>query len=206
MSIPPTLAYLALMGSIFLSLVALLAPGTGVLELAALLGWIFTGYAVYQLGITLWAFFLLLLSAFPFIYALRQRGWKRHILLAGALGGMVVGSIFLFPNAEGTFWPPAVDPWVAALVALCFVLGSWFAAQKIHQVMVQRPVHSLDTLIGEIGEARTRVYHEGTIYVRSELWSARSQKPIQAGRPVRVIGREGFVLLVEELETPSESA
>ncbi|MFO3796414.1 MAG: hypothetical protein ACK8QZ_03905, partial [Anaerolineales bacterium] len=136
MSIPPTLAYLALMGSIFLSLVALLSPGTGVLELVALLGWIFTGYAVYQLGITLWALFLLLLSVFPFFYALRQQGRKRHIFFAAALVGMVIGSVFLFPNAEGTFWPPAVDPWVAALVALFFVSGSWFAAQKIRQVMV----------------------------------------------------------------------
>ncbi|MFO3797593.1 MAG: NfeD family protein [Anaerolineales bacterium] len=50
------------------------------------------------------------------------------------------------------------------------------------------------------------MYHEGTVYVHSELWSARSRKPIQAGRPVRVIGREGFVLLVEELEALSESA
>lgn len=205
MAIPPTLAYLVLMGSIFLSLLALLAPGTGMLELAALLGWIFTGYAVYQLGITLWALFLLLLSVFPFFYALRQSGWKRRVLLGCALLGMGVGSAFLFPNPEGKAWSPAVDPWIVSVVVLFFVFASWFAAQKIRQALIQRPAHTLDTLIGEVGETRTRVYHEGTIYVRSELWSARSQKPIPAGRPVRIIGREGFVLLVEELESSSES-
>ena len=36
--------------------------------------------------------------------------------------------------------------------------------------------------------------------VAGELWSARSLKPIQAGKMVRVIGREGFVLLVEKSE------
>jgi membrane-bound ClpP family serine protease len=54
-------------------------------------------------------------------------------------------------------------------------------------------------LIGQVGETRTRVHHEGTVQLQGELWSARSQKPIPAGRKVQVTGREGFVLIVEEI-------
>ncbi|MEJ5241338.1 MAG: NfeD family protein [Anaerolineales bacterium] len=205
MSIPPTLAYLVLMGSIFFSLLAILSPGTGVIEASALLGWFFTAYAVYQLGLAGWALLLILLSVVPFVYSLRLAGARRHLLLGMALLGMVAGSLFLFPNPQGTLWPPAVDAWIAIPVSLGFVLVSWVAVQKIRQAMVQRPVHDLDALIGQIGEARTRIHHEGTVYLRSELWSARSQKPIPAGRAVRVIAREGFVLLVEEVEPSSQS-
>ncbi len=206
MSISPTLAYLVLMGSLFFSLLVSLSPGTGIIEVLALLGWFFTAYAVYRLGLTPWALLLLLLSVLPFVYSLRLAGWKRHLVLGFALLGMVAGSLFLFPNPQATLWPPAVDAWVAIPVSLGFILVSWVAVQKIRQAMVQRPVHDLDALIGQIGEARTRIHHEGTVYLRSELWSARSQKPIPAGRTVRVIGREGFVLLVEEAEASSESA
>lgn len=206
MSIPPTLAYLVLMGSLFFSLLAILSPGTGIIEVLALLGWFFTAYAVYQLGLTPWALLLLLLSILPFAYSLRLVGWKRHLVLGFALLGTVGGSLFLFPNAQATLWPPAVDAWVAIPVSLGFMLVSWVAVQQIRQALGQHPIHDLDALIGQIGEARTRIHHEGTVYVRSELWSARSQKPIPAGRTVRVIGREGFVLLVEEAEASSKSA
>ncbi len=201
----PTLAYIVLMLSVFFSLLAILSPGTGVLEILALTGLLFSGYAVYQLGITLWALLLLLLSVVPFILSLRQTGWKRSLFLLGALSGMVIGSLFLFPNAERSFWPPAVDVWVALFFSVFFVLGIWFTARPIRQAMEQRPVHSLEALIGQVGETRTRVHHEGTVQLQGELWSAHSQKPIPAGRQVQVIGREGFVLIVEEIKGSENS-
>ncbi len=198
----PTLAYIVLMLSIFVSLLAILSPGTGILEIGAMVSWFFTAYAVYQLGITPWALLLLFLSVVPFLISLRQTGRKRSLFLLSALLGMVTGSVFLFPNAERSFWPPGVNLWVASSLSTLFILGIWFAAQKIYQAVVQRPVHSLEALIGQVGETRTRVYHEGTVQLQGELWSARSQRPIPAGRKVRVIAREGFVLIVEEIAEP----
>ena len=63
------------------------------------------------------------------------------------------------------------------------------------------PVHSLENLIGEIGEARSDIHTEGSIHVSGELWAARSNKIIREGARVRVLGREGFILLVEEIES-----
>jgi membrane-bound ClpP family serine protease len=53
-------------------------------------------------------------------------------------------------------------------------------------------------LVGQPGEARTEVYNDGSVQVSGELWSARSDHPIPAGSHVRVVGREGFVLVVEK--------
>jgi len=37
------------------------------------------------------------------------------------------------------------------------------------------------------------------VQVERELWSARSEKRIPAGRKVRILRREGFILDVEEI-------
>jgi len=47
------------------------------------------------------------------------------------------------------------------------------------------------------------VYLDGTVYVGGEEWTARSQDPIPAGMPVRVIGRDGLVVVVEPVEKSS---
>ena len=54
-----------------------------------------------------------------------------------------------------------------------------------------KPTHDLAGLVGQIGEARTRVDDEGSVLVAGELWSARSEKPIPAGSSVRALRREG---------------
>jgi membrane-bound ClpP family serine protease len=37
------------------------------------------------------------------------------------------------------------------------------------------------------------------VQVAGELWSARSEKPIAQGSAVRVVQKDGFVLVVEEI-------
>jgi membrane-bound ClpP family serine protease len=60
-----------------------------------------------------------------------------------------------------------------------------------------RPRHDLASLIGAVGEARSEVHDEGSVQVSGELWSARSETAIPDGAPVRVTGRDGFILIVE---------
>ena len=60
-----------------------------------------------------------------------------------------------------------------------------------------KPAQDLRSLIGKVGEARTDIRYEGTIYVGGEQWTARSPKLIRKGKLARVTGREGLVLLVE---------
>ncbi len=67
------------------------------------------------------------------------------------------------------------------------------------------PIH-LKTFIGATGEATTDIREEGTVQLESELWSARSAEPIPAGAQVRVIGRNGFTLLVEKAGNPANEA
>ena len=60
-----------------------------------------------------------------------------------------------------------------------------------------KPRHDLAKIIGDVGEAKTDIFNEGSVQIGSELWSARSAVPIPEGSKVRVVKREGFILEVE---------
>lgn len=190
----PNVAYLLLAGGLVLIVLSLLSPGTGVLEIAAVFAILLAGWEVYNLPVNGWALLILLVGGVLFIASVRKdRGWA---LLAGSILALVLGSAFLFRSEE--WWIPAVNPILATLVATLSAGFFWFAGRKILEASTQRPSHDLDVVIGTIGEARTNIHQEGTVQVHRELWSARSEHPIPSGSRVRVLRREGLILVVEE--------
>jgi membrane-bound serine protease (ClpP class) len=192
----PNVAYLLLVAGTLLTLLALVTPGTGLLEIAALFCLFLAGYAVYNSTFNWWALLILLASFVPFVFAMRRPG--REALLLLTIVGLVAGSVFLFTESGR----PAVHPALATVVSILYAGFLWISVRKILQAAQARPVHDLAALIGQVGEARTRVQEDGSVQVAGELWSARSNQLIPAGSSVKVVGREGFVLLVEE---PQES-
>jgi membrane-bound serine protease (ClpP class) len=73
----------------------------------------------------------------------------------------------------------------------------WLIGRKGMEAIKMKPSQDLKRLIGQIGEARTDIKNTGTVYLTSEEWSARSLELIHAGAQVKVIDREGLVLMVE---------
>lgn len=190
----PNVAYLILLAGVMLGFLALVTPGTGVFELAALFCILLAGYAVYHLSFNWWALVLLVLSILPFIYAIQRP--KRELFLGLSILLLIVGSVFIFPSKEGLF---AVHPAVAILASALVAGFLWLAIHKSMEAAGARPLHDLDGVLGRSGEARTDVHEEGSVYVGGELWSARSENRIQAGSHVRVLRRDGFVLVVEKI-------
>jgi membrane-bound serine protease (ClpP class) len=189
----PNIAYVFLLAGVLLGLMAIVTPGTGMLEVGTFFCLALAGYAVYNLSFNLWALIVLVLSIIPFVYAIQKP--KRERFLALSILGLVVGSVFLFAT-EG--WQPAVNPLLALVSSALFAGFLWIAIQKTLQASHVLPSHDLSVLVGQVGEAKTRIYMEGTVQVDGELWSARSEKKIPNGSPVKVIDREGFVLIVEK--------
>lgn len=189
----PNIAYLILLGGILLGLLALVTPGTGLFEIGAFFCLALAGYAVYNLSFNVWAIILLGLSIVPFIYAIQKP--KRELYLAISIFLLIVGSIFLFA-VDG--WKPAVNPIVAFVASGLMTFFLWIAVRKTVQAAVVRPTHDLEALIGSSGEARSKIHEEGSVFVAGEMWSAKSDKSIPAGSAIRVVRREGFVLVVEK--------
>jgi len=191
----PDFAYLVLVGSVLLASLALINPGTGILELLALVALILAGVEIYFNEINPWAFVLLVFGVFPFMLAVRRSYKMRYLVVA--IASFVVGSIFLF---KGEGFQPAVNPFLAIIVS---VLGGgfmWIVVSKSVEASLAPPVQDLGRLIGETGEAKTDVHKEGSVQVDGELWSARSKQPIPMGSQIRVLSRDGFILDVEQVE------
>ena len=192
----PNFAYLILLTGILLGFLAIVTPGTGLLEVGAFICVVLAGYAVYNLSINWWALLLLVLSVVPFLYAARQP--KREMFLGLSILLLVIGSVFLFA-VDG--WKPAVNPLVAILSSGLVSAFLWIVVRKSVQAAAARPTHDLEILVGQSGEARTKVHDDGSVYVNGELWSAKSGVEIPAGSHIRVVRREGFVLVVEKEKT-----
>ena len=189
----PNIAYLFLLGGVLLAMMSLASPGTGFFEIGAFFCIALAGYAIYNLSFNWWALILLTLSIIPFVYAIQKP--KRELYLALSILLLVVGSVFMFPRTEEQ---AIVNPLVA-IIASGLVAGFlWIAVRKSVEAASVRPSHDLEGLVGQIGEARTKVDEDGSVQVAGELWSARSEKPIAAGSSIRVVRRDGFVLIVEK--------
>jgi membrane-bound serine protease (ClpP class) len=191
--INPNIAHLLLVVGFVLAGLAIINPGTGVLEITAIFILLLAGWEVYILGVNVWALVVMLLGIVPFVLAVRRDG--NRYLLAISFFALLVGSWFLFP-AE-SWWQTALNPLLFVVVSVLTIGFLWLVTVKVVEAESIRPTHDLDGLIGQTGEARTFIRNEGSVQVAGELWTARSQKPIPQNSPVRVIGREGFVLLVE---------
>lgn len=192
----PNIAYLFLLGGILLGLIALVNPGSGFFEGGAFICLALAGYAVYNLSFNWWALVFLALSIVPFVYAIQKP--KRELFLGLSILLLMTGSAFLFA-VDG--WRPAVNPLFALVASGSMAAFLWIAVRKTVQAVSTRPTHDLEALIGLTGEARTKILDEGSVYVAGEMWSAKSSdnKPISAGSPIRVVRREGFILVVEKI-------
>lgn len=189
----PNVAYLFLLGGVLLAMLALATPGTGFFEVGAFFSVVLAGYAINKLSFNWWALALLALSLVPFVYAIQKP--KREPYLGLSILLLVIGAVFMFPKTDEQ---SSVNPLVA-ITASGLVTGFlWIAIGKSIQASHARPSHDLGTLVDQIGEAKTKVHEEGSVQVAGELWTARSEKPIPAGSSIRVVRRDGFVLIVEK--------
>lgn len=189
----PNIAYLILVGAALVTMMAVLNPGTGVLEIVALFLWLISGYVIFNLPINFWALGLMLVGGVLFLLSLRMI--KNLVYLGLSIAAVIAGSIFLFDQPG---WQPAVNPVLAVIVSILVAGFVWVVAQKALEADSMRPSHDLDALIGKEGEAKTSISDEGSVQVAGELWSAKSNQVITEGSHVRIIGRDGFILVVEQ--------
>jgi membrane-bound serine protease (ClpP class) len=192
----PNTVYLILVFGLLLTIMALLAPGTTILELLAFFTLLLAGYGIYNLSINAWALVILLLGVILFFLAVRK--FRQPVYLVLSIVLLILGSVYIFPGES--WWQPGVNPFLATVVSLLVGGYVWVIATKAMEVATTPPAHNINALIGMTGEAKTDIQKEGSVQVDGELWSAQSNDPISQGSMVRVVGREGFILRVEAFD------
>jgi len=193
--VDPNVVYLLLVVGFMTAVLALVVPGTGVLELVAFAILAAAGYGVSQLQFNWVALVVLFLALVPFFLATRRIYPTAMLILT--VVALSLGSTFLFVDEA---WHPIVNPILAVLVILLEVGFFWIVVRKGLDAIHKHPLHSLAAIEDSIGETRTEVFLEGSVYVRGEMWSAASEQPIPARTKVRIIRRRGLILDVEPLQ------
>lgn len=199
----PGVSYLFIVGGFLMAILALFAPGTGVIEFSAIVVLLLGGYGVISQPINMWALIILLVGVFPFILAVRKSG--NVVFLVISIAALVIGSAYVFPTT--VWWQPAIHPALALIVSIMAGGFMWIVARKGMEAIAIKPHNKLEELVGATGETQTEIDHiSGSVYVAGENWSAHSAVPIPANTRIKVINREGFILTVEQIPENLQTA
>ena len=188
----PNVAYVVLVVAFFLVIFALLTPGTGVLEVLALLFLGMVGYSVSAMPVNAWAIILLLAGVILVIIALR-RSWKWYFLLASIIC-VIVGMLFVYRQPGSLL---AMDPLLAIFLSLGMGAFIWIVGRNTMKASKIKPSSDPDRVIGLTVTALTDIAAKGSVFVDGENWSASSEKRISKGSQVTILERTGLVLKVE---------
>lgn len=194
--IDPNVSYVLLVLGFLISVLALLAPGTGILEVMALTMIALAGYGILNLPLNLWAFLIMLLGGIPFLVGFRRNiRWQNLIALSSL--AFVIGAAFLY---RGTSWLPAVNIFLIVFLVPVTAGTAWFISKKSLEAIHIQPTMNMENIIGMTGQASSDIRGQGTIYTNGEEWTAYSKTFIPAGKRVRVISHDGLILEVEPIE------
>jgi membrane-bound serine protease (ClpP class) len=191
----PDLVYLVLLAGLWLAALSVVAPGTGLIELSALAALVLAGFGMLQLEVNAWALAVLAVGAVFFGLSVWRRGQALWLALAAIT--LSLGSSFLFRAVDGG---PGVHPLLTVVTTVLTLGYFWLAIRKALLAARARPNIDPSAVMGLVGEARSDLDPNGSVYVGGELWTARADQRIPAGAAVRVVERDGLILTVEPVE------
>jgi membrane-bound serine protease (ClpP class) len=195
----PNVAYFLLIGGLVLGIIAVIIPGTGIVELGALFTIVLAVYAITNIPVNSWAMTIIIFGFVPYLFSGKKA--LRKYLIPGSMLLVVAGSVFMFRNVSGS---AKANPFLISTIAVVAMSILWLFSIKASEIFRKKPLFNLQQLIGQEARTITDINETGTIHVNGEDWSARSSQPIPAGTLVRVADRNGLVLIVESIkEKPS---
>jgi membrane-bound serine protease (ClpP class) len=188
----PNIALILMLIGIYGLLFEFLNPGAVAPGLIGAISLLVALYALHLLPINYAGPALLLLGVGLMIA-------EAHIGAFGVIGvggiiAFVIGAIMMFPpGAPGFELSPVVIAGVVVVTASFFmlVLSMLFRSRK------RLVITGREALLGAEGEAVAWQGADGRVLIRGEIWRARAARPLQPGTRVKVIDRDGLVLVVE---------
>ena len=188
----PNVAFILMLLGIYGLLFEFLNPGAVAPGLIGALSLLVALYALNLLPIN-YAGAALVLLGIALMVAEAHIGSFGVIGVAGIVA-FVIGAILMFPGeAPGLSLSLPLLAGIAAASAAFFLLILAFLLRTRHRAVVA----GAEALLGAEGEAVFWRGTEGRVRVSSEIWRARAAGPLQPGARVKVIARDGLVVVVE---------
>src|SRR6516165_3492430 len=116
------------------------------------------------------------------------------VIGVGGIIAFVIGAIMMFPSgAPGfTLSLSVVGAATVATAALFLLVLTMLLRSRRRPVVTGK-----EGLLGAEGETVAWDGEEGRVRVNGEIWRARAPRPLEAGARIKVINREGLVLVLE---------
>lgn len=191
----PNLALLFLLLGVYGLIYEFSAPGIGFGAVFGLVSLILAGYAMSILPVNYAGLLIVLIGVVLLIleFLIVSHG----LLTVGGLTLLALGSFFLFDTAQG-FLRVSLE----VIAGMTAATGAFFlfVAAKLVEARRLRPAVGVETLVGQVGEAREPLDPRGFVFVNSELWTAEAPSRVEKGAAVKVREVRGRVLLVEPLK------
>lgn len=180
--------YSLLMLGIWLAITAVYNPGMGFPEAGAALSLLLAGAGMLVLGARVVGVLLLAAGMAVVLAQLIFRD-KRGLALVG-IALMVLGSLWLFRRGAG----PGL--WVVLLVNAAALAYYRVILEPGLSIQSRAGMLGGNQLIGQTGVVLATLDPTGSIRLQGEVWSATADTLVEAGRIVRVVGRDGLSLHV----------
>ena len=191
----PNIAYVLMLIGIFGILFELQNPGSILPGVAGAVSLLTAAYALQMLPVSLTGLALIVLAIILFVLEVKVA--SHGLLTIGGVVAMIIGSIMLIDSPL-----PFMRVSLAVIIpsVLATALFFLFAVSMGIRAQRRRVTTGMEGLVGAVGTARTAVSDDGTVFVRGELWSARSDEPLAAGDAVEVLTVEGMRVKVKRRE------
>ncbi len=191
----PNIAYILMMLGIYGLFFELASPGAifpGVIGAICL---ILAFYAFQTIPVNYAGVLLILLSIVLFVAEAMVTSYG--VLAIGGIVAMFLGSLMLFesplPYLRASL--QVIIPTVMATAGL-FILAITFAVKA----QFRKTATGAEGMIGQVGEAKSRVAPEGKVFVAGEYWDAESADIIEEGEKVMVTALKGLKLKVKRVK------
>lgn len=195
----PLVATLLLTLGLLLLIIGIKTPGYGA-ELFGAICIVLGLMALGELGVNIAAAILMALGL-----ALIGVELKKGIGALGVAGALciVLGGLLLMPSYQWMISPEALwRIWISTLLLGLFVASVLtVVVYKVAVARKQKVLVGADALLGEEGVCTRDIDPAGEVRVMGQIWRAKSvDRAISRGERVRVVGRDGLMLLVKPVE------
>jgi len=188
----PNVAYILMILGFYGLFFELTSPGAVLPGVVGGICLILAFYAFQSLPINYAGLLLIIFAIILFIAEIKVV--SHGILSIGGVISMVLGSFLLIESPEPYLRISKAVIYPTVAVTALFFLWVVGMAVGIHG---KKRASGPEGLIGLTGKAETDIDPEGSVFLHSEIWRARSGTKIEKGEDVEVTGMQGLVLIVK---------
>jgi membrane-bound serine protease (ClpP class) len=198
----PNVAFILMMLGMYGLFFELASPGAILPGVVGAISILLALFAFQALPVNYVGLMLMLLAIVLFLAEVKVV--SHGILTIGGTIAFLLGATMLFESPE----PAMRVSWAVILPALGVTVAFFvFAMAAALRARRARPTTGREGIAGQIGVVRARFErqgpdgaggYQGKVFVRSELWNAVADEPLEVGQRVQVLANEGLTLRVRK--------